>query len=229
MKQTATGLAALVLLLIAGCTTGGPDDAMALRKLTWFSYLNGDDLRAGCTAGAPERLRLVYNADYAVHVRTYDLSPDPATGGATLAVRVLPAANLAALALGDILSPWRGIQTSVSLSPGQRAELWSRVAAAGGLAPPPGGLSLSSEEIYWLVAGCHQGQAFVTARRVSETGAPPAFAPLLAALDTSGVAFPDLAARHRRLGQSPPRHSQDSSLAFTILITDQGLWGAPRF
>ena len=53
---------AFLLLLPAGCTTRGAEHDPIARTLTWYSYLNGDDLRAACTAGATDRYRLVYNA-----------------------------------------------------------------------------------------------------------------------------------------------------------------------
>ena len=226
MKRTATGVAATALaLMLAACASGGPDDGPGLRKLTWFSYLNADDLKADCKAGAPERLRLVLNADYAEHVRTYDLRADAATGAADLAIRAMPAANAAALASGSLLAPWRGARADLHLTPGQSAELQSRIAASGAFGPPPVGLSLVSSDFYWLVGGCHQGRAFINAYPLAADTEAPAFAAALAALDGTGVAFPDLAAHNRHLGPTPPHSPQDIALTFTIRIGEQGLQG----
>ena len=230
MKPTATGLAAALALLVAACASSGPDDGLGMRKLSWFSYLDAGDLKADCAAGSPERLRLVLNADYAEHVRTYDLRTydlraDAKTGGAELVIRALTAANAANPgSSGSPLDPWRGARQTVSLTPKQSAALQELIAASGAFAPPPVGLSLVSSDYYWLVAGCHLGHGFVTAFPLTGDEAP-AFAPALAALDGTGVAFPDLAAHQRRPPASGPRGSQDIALTFTIRIGENGLSG----
>ena len=225
MKRTGTGFAAALALLVAACASGGPDDGLGTRKLSWFSYLNADDLRATCNAQSPERTRLVLNADYAEHVRTYDLSVDEKTGGGELVSRVLKAANLADLsASGSLLDPWRGVKKTVTLSPKQATALLGRITRSGAFEPPPAGLSLVSSDYYWLVSGCHLGHGFVTAYPLTGGETPP-FAAALKTLDKSGVAFPDLAAHQRRLSQAAPHGSQDISLTFTIRIGDNGLSG----
>ena len=227
MKRTGYHLAAALALLVAGCASGGPDDGLGVRKLSWFSYLNADDLRGQCKAGSPERLRLVLNADYAEHVRTYDLTVDDKTGGGEMVIRVMKAASLTDLtSSGSLLDPWRGVRKTVSLPPKHTAALLGRITRSGAFASPPVGLSLSSTEFYWLVSGCHLGQAFVTAYRLSGKGASePAFVTALEALDTSGVAFPDAAARDLQLSRMPPHSAQEISLTFTIRIGDNGLRG----
>ena len=220
------GFTAALALLATGCASGGPGDGLGLRKLSWFSYLNADDLKADCRAGAPERLRLVLNADYAEHVRTYDLAVDAATGAAELVVRALPAANAVDISADSQLGPWRGVRADRRLTPQQRADLQRRIAEAGAFGPPPVGLSLHSTEWFWLVSGCHQGQGFLTAYPLAgKTPTAPAFAPALAALDTTGIAFPDPAARERHFARLQPRNAQDIALTFTIRVGEHGLSG----
>ena len=49
----------LALGILAGCTYRGEIDQPATLKATWFSYLNGDDIRSACADGTPVRYRLV--------------------------------------------------------------------------------------------------------------------------------------------------------------------------
>jgi len=105
MARIRIGLAVVVMLVVAACATTGPDDGVLGRKLAWFSYLNGEDIRAACAAGAPDRFRFVYNADYTEHVRAYDVTADPRGGGAALIVRAMPAANVADIDLSDPVGP----------------------------------------------------------------------------------------------------------------------------
>src|SRR5690606_6468296 len=65
------GPAALCLIVLAACTYRGADDPVS-RKFSWFSYLNGDDIRRECVAGAADRYRFVYNGINVEQVRTYD-------------------------------------------------------------------------------------------------------------------------------------------------------------
>ncbi len=50
------------LLVLSACTYRGESDNPVVRRFTWFSYLNGDDIRAACRADTRERYRFVYNA-----------------------------------------------------------------------------------------------------------------------------------------------------------------------
>jgi len=225
MNRTRTGFAAALALLVTACASGGPNDGLGTRKLSWFSYLNADDLKAACAAESPERVRLVLNADYAEHVRTYDLAVDDKTGGAELVIRVLKAANAGDLSSsGSLLDPWRGVKKTVALTPKQATALLGRITRSGAFETPPAGLSLASTDYYWLVSGCHLGHGFVTAYPLAGAEPPP-FATALKSLDKSGVAFPDLAAHQRRLAQTGPRSAQDIALTFTIRIGENGLSG----
>ncbi|MEI7610075.1 MAG: hypothetical protein WCJ64_22045 [Rhodospirillaceae bacterium] len=225
MKPSRIAAAAALSLLAAACASGGPGDGLGLRKLSWFSYLNADDLKAVCKAGSPERVRLVLNADYAEHVRTYDLAVDDATGGGELVIRALPAANLADLNSGDVLGAWRGSRAVVKLTPKQTTALQGRITRSGAFEPLAAPLALKSADFWWLVSGCHEGKGFVSAFPLAGGTEPPAFAAALKTLDKTGVAFPDLASRNRQAARQPPRHPQDIDLSFTIRIGENGLSG----
>lgn len=154
-------LAAVIAL--AGCAAPGPVDNPVGRRLTWFSYVNGDGLRATCTTGAPDRYRLVYNGIYTEEVRAIDLYVR-SDGGAEVAVRIKRPPNfLAGLSLTDVFAPWRATVLRAAFAPATVRALTARLAAAGAFGPPPEGLSLNSSRFYWVVAGCHEGRFFFNA------------------------------------------------------------------
>ncbi len=62
--------------IFAGCTYHGTQqDNPVQRRFTWYSYLNGDDIREDCEADARPRYRFVYNGVYVQQVRSYDIRP----------------------------------------------------------------------------------------------------------------------------------------------------------
>ncbi len=49
-------------------------DNPAVRKVAWFSYLDGNDIREAARPGAPDRFRLVYNGQYEKQIRSYEIT-----------------------------------------------------------------------------------------------------------------------------------------------------------
>lgn len=208
---------------LAGCASGGPGDGVLARKLNWFSYLNGDDIRAACVPGAPDRFRLVLNADYTQQVRTYELMAR-ADRGADLDLRVLPAADLSRLELQDPLGPWRGVQASIRLSPDQYAVVVEKLAQSGAFDPAPVGLILPSGGYYWLAAGCHDGEWFVTGWLYPSAHHDRAVFPaVLSAFDPTGVPLP--APGDRANAAAARSHRDDAPLHFSVEIGRKGLVG----
>ncbi len=225
-KLNRPALSVALALLLGGCASIGANQGVLTRKVTWFSYLNADDIRETCKPGSSERIRMVYNADYDQHVRTYDLSVDDKTGAANLTIRVMQAAKLSDFSFSDLLAPWRGIHKDVALTPKQSTRLQGRITRSGAFEPPQAGLSLSSDSFYWLVSGCHEGRGFLNAFPISGADTPtPDFVPMLQEFDKTGVQFPDIAEHNRRLSRMPPRHPQDISTVFTLRVSETGLSG----
>lgn len=160
---TVAGLGMAAAGLLAGCASVGPTDNPVARKLTWVSYLNGDDLRAACTKGETDRYRLVFNADYQKHVRTYDIVGDRGTGGAMVEARVLEATDLARIDLDDPAAVARGPVAKAQLSPRQFALFVLRLYESGAFEPAPSGVRLPSNGVYWLINGCRRGSWFFNA------------------------------------------------------------------
>lgn len=155
------GLAALTVGL-AGCltTTSGDVSNPIGRKLSWFSHVNGDDIRAACEAGAPDRFRLVHNANYMRRVRLVDgeVMPD---GSLALKTRLLEPVELTSgIRFGSpasILAPWEGRVVQARLSPDQAAGLWTALDRDGLRAPAPAGTQLISQEFWWVAVACRGG------------------------------------------------------------------------
>lgn len=204
----AAGLVAGLAGLTASCTSTGDISNPLVRKATWFSYLNGDDLRAACVPGAPDRLRLVHNADYMQRVRVAELGPaDPGAGGAAgpwrLTTRVL-GGGLASITLDPddpfrALAPFSGTVTRVTLDAATAARLLSALRQDGLGGPVPARRELLSWWFWWLAVGCLEGRPVFQAwaeRWGDEGGAedrahrPYAalrFPALLTAVDGTGV------------------------------------------
>ncbi|MBL4614721.1 MAG: hypothetical protein JKY27_07605 [Magnetovibrio sp.] len=161
LKPTKTILLLALTGLLAGCASQGSSDNAIGRKFSWFSYMEGGDIRAACAPGAAARYRLVYNAVYGEQVRTYDLD---ANGG--LDVRVIEPVNLKHISihsLADVLSPWRGKTASTTLSVNAVEKIEAALLNDGVFGPPAIGTELSSKGFFWTIAACRQGRYSFTA------------------------------------------------------------------
>ena len=181
-------LLSLAVVLMAGCAYRGGLEDPVLRSLSWFSYLNGDDLRAGCAAGAPESYRFVYNGLRTEQIRTYEFERNAA--GALLSVWILEPADIRLIPLDDPLAPWRGETAKARLSPDETAALLAALEDSGFYGPPPEGMRLRSYEFYWIVMACSGGRFHFNAYRwPSPRFSGIKFTELLLKHDGTGIAF----------------------------------------
>ena len=220
---------AMALATLTGCAAFGPTDNPVARKLTWFSYLSGDDLRDRCGADGGDRYRVVFNADYNRHVRTYDISLDPADGGGALVeARVIEATDLARLTPLDPLSAARGRTATLRLTAPQFASVIGSLSANGAFEPPATTTRLPSNGVYWLINGCRNGRWFFA---VHPYPASPftdaAFLEPTRALDPNPVAFPALPPPESapRAGTLTGNQRADAGVYFEIEATRDGLVG----
>ncbi len=173
--------------VLAACSyTGGGIEKPFAQKFTWFSFLNGDDIRAACAAGGLDRYRLVYNGRYDEQVRSYDIAAD-ARGGGLLTTKVRGSQSLTEISSSNPLGPWAWQESQVDLTAAQLAKLESALLDDGFYAPAPTGLRLKSRNFYWTGVGCRDGQVYFHAWVYPDaafTGL--SFPALLAASDQSG-------------------------------------------
>lgn len=221
-----------VAAALAACSYAGPPqpglgDNLITVRATWFSYLNGDDIRAACVDGAPERYRLVYNVGGRSQRRGYDVGPVTAAGAALRQV----VDSGVSFGTGRT-SPWQIFSPARAtdwLSPGEVAELERLLAESGAFAAPPAGLRMTSNNRYWVVSGCHDGHFFLTGYRFpSPRFDGLRFVNFLAAHDTTGIPFPsppdgltDVSNRCPALRRNDP----EASACFVVEVGDDGLVG----
>jgi len=152
----------LMAYLVGGCAYHGPSqsdiDNPAVRKVGWFSYLDGNDIRERCAPGAPDRYRLVYNGQYEKQIRSYEItqaSPNP--GGAYFIARAIGPTNLAEVELNDLLAPWRWQKSESQLSGGELDQFRDLLTQSGRGQRAPQGKILHSRLFYGVGSGCRGG------------------------------------------------------------------------
>ncbi len=181
--------------ILAGCAAVGPDnqDNPVARKLTWFSYIKGEDIGARCVPGAPDAYRFVYNAVYVEQVRTYDIEASPVPGHVRMTARVTNKADLTTVLIDpaqpDVMSPWRANKAQTDLPIGEVTRLKRAVLGDGLASKPAPRRSVSSIEFYWAVSACIDGKFHLNAW-IWPDGEfeQAAFPKLLFAWDMTGIA-----------------------------------------
>ena len=218
-------------LLLAGCSYQGDIDNPATFKATWYSYLNGDDIRAACTEGSGSRYRLVYNADYNEQIRSYEVTDDG--GGRVLVVRVQGPGGLrlSRFRFDDPLAWARWTKSEKVLSADQARDLDAALERSGAFGPAPAGLQLFSKETYWISSLCRDGVfAFNAWRFPSDRFEDLSFDELLFALDETGVAVraPVAVPATAAAKANVPRQRQgadETGSFFAIKVGENGLVG----
>ena len=183
-------LVGIFILLVAACTfKAGDRENPIFRSFSWFSYLGGEDIRAECRSGSPDRYRIVYNGIWDEQVRTYDITAD-GKGGAGLVLQVSGDLDVFQIQLNDPLGPWRGKIQRRELSAREFGAIRDALYASGFAAPPPSGMRLQSWSFFWLAAACeggkfaYNGWAYPSPRFDGVKLAAP-----LLAVDKSGIAL----------------------------------------
>lgn len=215
------GTAALAAL--GGCAYQGNGQGPGLdnpisRRSVWMSYLSGDDLRRACHAGAPDRLRLVYNAHWNDQVRVYELD-----GGAAplLRQRVIGPMDLGHFSLSTAAEPLTGWLAQRPLSAAQYQAVAAAAAGAAQASPVPVDSTFASDSFYWVLSGCQQGHFLFNAWQYNAMGGDNSrynaltFPARLAALDTTGI---PLAWPHPMSGFDVANQLQDRQLRWYLRV-----------
>lgn len=205
-------------LTFAGCTAQGPARNYFERKLTWYSYIGGDDIKMACRSGAPDVHRLVYNGQYMEQVRAYDLNIDN-NGGGRIETRVYENESLANFGPDLFDRLMRGRMAVSDVSTIDQANFKAALDAAPDSVRP--GARLNSNQFFWIVASCRDGQFRWRAWRDTDLDLDTlSFARLLREWDRTGSAF-----RFQRSGGTakPQPHSRDGELYFEILVGPNGI------
>ncbi len=227
------GLLMLVLLSAACAYRGGSD--VFTTKFTWFSYLNGDDIRARCVPGGPSLYRFVYNGVYTRQVRTFAIAPNADGRGWILRARALTGPMIQEIIIDDPIQTARedpielfgslaGTRATSPLSDRDIDALDTALATSGFFRPAPKGLRLRSEDYYWIGIVCLDGRvtfnAFLWPSRRFDALTFPA---LLLAWDPTEV--PYAAPEERPFAGLDQDQASKGMNAFTLTVGDNGLAG----
>jgi hypothetical protein len=214
-----------VALGLGGCLYAGGIENPIARRLNWFSYLAGDDIKRNCAAGAPAQYRLVYNASWFEQVRAYDLRHSATGDGATLWTHVFGGGgDISKFDLADPTAPWAGQSGQARLDEPRYLELIRAIEASGFGGPAPEGTRLQSWDFYWAVSACAAGQFHFNAwLHPSDRFSAITFDRLLFASDNTGVR-PN---PPRRLDQAieRARHERADLYSFELVVGRDGLVG----
>lgn len=218
-----------IILASAGCTYRGDIDNPLVRKASWFSYLDGTDIRSACADGASDRFRLVYNGRYEQQVRSYEISAD-ATGGAHLVARARGRADAFNVSLDDVLAPWRWRRAETRLAPAEFQQFVALLENSGQFAGAPRGLRLFSGDFYWIGSACRNGVFTYHAWLYSDDGfADVRFADFLFSRDRTEVAVnpPRKIPASEFLGPMG-RQKDQTKIRFWLQVREDGLGGIPN-
>lgn len=216
-----------------GCSYRGHDDALS-QRFTWFSYLNGDDIRAACHPGARDRFRFVYNGVYIQQARTYDFAPQADGSDYLLRVRVLGPSDLSNVGIDpstiiadplELLAPFAGHKASLVLGGRDIDALVATLPASGLFQPAPRGLYLRSEDFFWVAVACIGGRmAFNVWKWPSTRFDALTFPPLLLSWDETGIPVnpPRNLTPFDIYGQTDP---QGRFPQFTLTVGEDGFRG----
>jgi len=229
---------AILLPLLAGCAYHGEStssiDNPAVRKFSWFSFLDGHDIRETCAAlgtQAPAHYRLVYNGQYDAQIRAYEIWGAP-SGGGTLKARAKGPGNLTNWIIqgpGDVFAPWRWQESNAALSAAEMAEFQGALHQSGFGSGAPQGLRLDSRDFYWVASGCEAGQFhfFAWVARNGQLDAAR-FQDFLLRHDGTGLPFRPprvLSADERSPTHASGNGGRNASDTFVLVVKGEGLGG----
>jgi hypothetical protein len=216
-------------LVLASCTYRGDIDNPAVRKASWFSYLDGTDIRTACVDGAPDSYRLVYNGRYEEQLRSYEITADGA-GGAYLVSRAKGRMNAFDVSLDDVLAPWRWKRSQTRLSPPEFRQFVTLLEQSQQFAGAPVGMRLFSGDFYWVGSACRNGAFHYHAWAFSNDGfAQVRFADFLFKRDQTELAVnpPRKIPASEFLGPQG-RQEDQTQIRFWLQVHEDGLGGIPN-
>ncbi|MDF2366916.1 hypothetical protein [Sneathiella sp.] len=145
-------------ILLAACTADGGTNNPVFRPFQWFSYANGDDIRANCEPGRNARYRMIYNAIYDEQVRTYDILQIATSDKATQTTRVFRGGISVDWLLGAGGSgPAATRDSKEEISLKDLIAIEQALIKSGFEQPAIKEQILHSDEFYWIAMVCREG------------------------------------------------------------------------
>jgi hypothetical protein len=219
--------AACLVLVLAACAAQGPATNTFVMRYQWLNYVEGNDIKSLCEPGAPARIRLIYNAVFTEEVRTYDLTAVD-QGSTAMTTRRWTGSSAITLRNGSFTNSMAPQEGEAYIGPDDTRAIVAALDASGFYAPPPDGLTLRSDDFFWVGTACIDGEFMVQAYPKDRFG-DIRFAGLLAGFDPIQAPLPeprplDLPPLNSVHG-GPPQHSNnaDSSALFYRVDVKDGL------
>jgi hypothetical protein len=216
------GLIVAAASLAACAYREGLGDNPITRSFSWFSYVNGDDIRSYCKGGGPDRYRIIYNGTAEEQVRTYEITVDQPAGGASLLSQYRGELDVSvAFPLSDPLKPWRAQKAGRAIGRGELRDLRDALRASGFDTPMPGGTRVYSWSFYWIAMACeggrftYNGWAYGTDRFKAVALAGP-----LLAMDPHKAPF-----TRPRETETPERDERGNREGYQLYLTPDGSRG----
>jgi len=150
------GIASVATL--SACSSVGDVSDPVVRKLTWFSFLSGDDLKPQCLSGE-DHLRFIHNAEYKQDMRVIELAL-AADGTARVDEEVYSAIDWTNITIGgeDNRRPWEPERYNAEWSKKQVGDVMNALSNDDVFMPLINEVPLHSAGFFWIVTGCHNGQ-----------------------------------------------------------------------
>ncbi len=216
------GVGAAVLLAAIGtaCAPTGDVQDPAVRRLTWFSYISGDDMQ--CETGI-DRMRLVHNAIWDEDVRVVEATEVPGAD-AKVSENLLLRIDWTDIRIDPeaLRAPWRGEVREGAWSKAQYAAVVDALKVDGAFTPLAQPLALKGQGFFWTGAGCVDGKRWFHAWAYPSAAYDAlTFPKVLEGLVPSGKAF---AVAHP-IDQPYPEQNPKASRDFTMNATSTGISG----
>ena len=214
---------AVIGVLLAACSSDGELDNPVARRLAWFNYLDGEDLRERCSPGSPQTYRFVYNADREQQVRAYDIFRSPDAGSMRVSI-LQPEPIGRRYPVTDLFAPWRPDAASTEVSREYLRALDDALVESDFWVPAEPGLKLPSDGFYWIAIVCREGAIKFNAWVwPSEQFGRLAFPAVLARMDSSGVPVrnPRDDARYRVIPRTKSARRDQAGLLYYDLTTGE--------
>ena len=220
-----------IVAMLTGCEYSESFSNPVSRNFSWFDYVGGRGLKEACGPAVTDRIRFVYNGNYDEQVRAYDVHELPDGRGAVVSAWARGDGNLiVGIDLPNLRLPWDGDRVNATIDPKAFAELREALTADRFDGSRPVGLQLPSNEYYWIVTACLDGQFYSNAWLYpSKRFKALRFPKILLAYDRTGIAFRD-AATAKRYEDYPIQRLGDrgsSDYSFLIQLGDDGVLGSP--
>lgn len=190
------------------------------RIFQWPDIMAGNDIRADCAPGAPERWRFIYNAIYSEQVRTYDIA------GGMVETRVFDRLGIGHMTTFSLSEFFQGAVSAVPIATEDQRRLIAVWESDLPKAVKPVG-HLRSDRFFWTTAGCRDGRFVVAAFNYPPDGSTPFdFVPELARFDRSGK--PGNPPRQFRdtgpmTDFTQNRHNRDGNARFLLRVDETGI------